>query len=169
MYSELWQTASDFLRALIASEAHPGGRLAAIRTVSEVAPPEGALEQLAFPILAWQFEQATESFRSTSGAQQQITWTFALYDYVRFELGAPTSDPVKQVRGQLANLWNDRAGNGLGPVLRSNPTMDDLVIYSIPSQQRLLAGRAANEPAGASGVYRVTLTALAEFSGGIVS
>ena len=161
IYRETWAIIDDALRAIVATEMN-GGRLAAFQTFSEVVPPEGEPTPLAFPVLGIEYDGTDENVASTRSSLQTSTFTIAAYVFTAFDATNPTPDIVKRTKAALKLLWNDGNGNGLGAVIRSDPTFGGIAISALPSKLRMVAGRRDTESAGADGILLCTLTVLAE-------
>jgi hypothetical protein len=116
----------DALVALITSATTGGGALnavsqyAPIKVVERVAPPEQRL----FPNVGVQFRRYEEV--ATATHQSQISATYDLAIAVSAEYTAGQTSTLAIGRARLRPFVNDGAGNGLVPLLRSQPTLGNL-------------------------------------------
>lgn len=158
-YSESWQLQLDYLAQLFAAETHSGGRLAGI-AIEQINPPMGTV----FPILAYEYSDTQETWANNAGGRyQDNVFNISLTLQNEFDPQNPQNTDVERVAKAAAmNLWNDRSGNGLGPVLRSDPTMGGLAVYSIPKHVQILVGRSVTDEAVTSGLVLCTFVARGE-------
>jgi len=122
VYQETWQAAKVYLFARLQAETQPGGALVGLTAVETVAPPESKTT----PVLGFQFRTSGERPGGINKLDAQFVFEFNLV--LERDFDPLQTDAAKQAADVAENWWNDGAGNGLGAVLNSDPTLGGIAI-----------------------------------------
>ncbi len=123
---ERWQIQEDSIVTLVTQAMTSGGLLAVqpnpdgthgIKVVERIAPPELGV----FPCVGVQFSHYEEN--GWGGRTHDIASFFDVVIAVEQPFSAAASDTGQAARLTLRAYINDGNGNGLSPLLRSNPTL----------------------------------------------
>jgi hypothetical protein len=140
--SESWQAQEDALFALIQAAAIAGSLsyvnglgatvVVSADNVDRVSPPDGE----SFPRIGLQYMSTTESSGALGQRNQQNT--FELTVIIQSDFEPSRSDIARAAFEQCTNLVNDRNGNGLLPLIRSNPTLSGTANWVLPQDQKIV-------------------------------
>lgn len=158
---DLALTQWDALVTLIKAAAVPGGKLAGIALVENVAPPE----QGVFPCVGIQFSDFSE--QPYGNRQHKVTSTFDIVVAVTqtFDARSPIADTTSAALAKLRTYVSDGKGNGMSTLLRSNPTLGGACYRSSITSMRYLVGQNAGSSAGtlATAVYTYVCEDMVKF------
>lgn len=154
VHSETWQDQEDYIWNLFRANADtPGGKLYGIKAIERVSPPES--EDL--PAIGFQYTHTREDSVG-QGVRHQLN-TFDLTILVQLEWDATRSDMARATFEALQKYVNDRAGNGLLPLLRSDVTLGNTAVWCIAMNQDMRVGRSQTDESKMSGLYTAQIVA----------
>jgi hypothetical protein len=135
---DLWNSQWDTLYTTLSAHIHPGGKLAGIAQIRNVALPE----RNEFPYIGIEFDHdERQDFGSGVITVDTYFW-ITCGVIVPFDPTA-TSDPGETAFSNLRPFLNDGLGNGLSVILDGTPTMANSTRSRVVSLEMKLAQKAA--------------------------
>lgn len=155
--SETFQLQEDALFSLLVAEAVPGGRLDGIVGVDRVSPPEGDPPS---PRIGIQYMNTVEG--ALTNAKRVQTNTFELIIVVAGSFDPTRTDTARAAFEHVAKFANDRAGNGVLPLLRKNSTLLGTANWCYAQNQQIEVGQTGPDDPTLTSIFRIQIVAEGE-------
>lgn len=156
-FDESWQAQEDAIYSMLTSAAVPGGLLDGIVGVDRVSPPEGDPPSRR---IGFQYQSTVEGFQTN--AKRVQTNTFELTIVVVNHLDLTRTDTARAAFESVAKFVNDRNGNGVLPLLRSNPTLYGSANWSVAQNQQIEVGQTGPDDPELTSIFRIQIVAEGE-------
>lgn len=156
-FDESWQAQEDEIFALLRAAAVPGGALDGIVGVDRVSPPEGDPPS---PRIGFQYMNTVES--QLTNAKRRQANTFELTIVVVGEFDITRTDTARAAFEGVTKFVNDRAGNGVLPLLRKHSTLNGTANWSITQNSQVEIGQTGPDNPQLTSIFRVQIVAEGE-------